>query len=114
MSEEEELIGADFAEHGIIQPNQNIDDEQYCKQCSITLHKKGSKKEMSGRKHKSTYCNNGILNFGYLSINEKIIAQQNHNNTSNSTSENDVKIITLPDSEETAETTSSKQDILSE
>ena len=86
LSEEDEMLGADFAEHGIEKCINTDERAEHHKnigiQYSPSLRFREEKMENEEKKP-STYCNKGILNFGYLSISErftsKIIKGSNEN-----------------------------------
>ena len=78
MSEEEEMLGADFTEHGIEKCVNSDGRTEHHKDIGIQYSPRLSfwEKQMENEvKKPSTYCNKGILNFGYLSISERLTSK---------------------------------------
>ena len=77
LSEEDEILGADFAEHGL--ESKDIGN-QYSSGLSFR-----EEKMKNVAKETSTYCSKGILNFRYLSISERLTSNINNDNNQMST-----------------------------
>ena len=82
LSEEDEILGADFAEHG-------IESKDIGNQYSSRLSFREEKMKNVG-KETSTYCSKGILNFRYLSISERVTSNNNDNNQESTESIEDI------------------------
>ena len=76
LSEEDEILGADFAEHGL--ESKDIGN-QYSSRLSFR-----EEKMKNVAKETSTYCSKGILNFRYLSISERLTSNINNDNNQES------------------------------
>lgn len=80
MSEEEEILGADFVEHNIKNCIKTVGEHQNRKetgtQCPPNLQDLTDTKSNRDRRVSSNYCGQGILNFGYLAINETVTTQE--------------------------------------
>ena len=80
MSEEEEILGADFVEHNIKNCIKTVGEYQNRKetgtQCASNLQDITETKSKEDRKVSSNSCAQSILNFGYLAINETITTQE--------------------------------------
>ena len=76
LSEEDEILGADFAEHGL--ECKDIGN-QYSSRLSFR-----EEKMKNVAKETSTYCSKGILNFRYLSISERLTSNINNDNNQES------------------------------
>ena len=77
LSEEDEILGADFAEHG-------IESKDIGNQYSSRLSFREEKMKNVGKKT-STYGSKGILNVRYLSIGERLTSNINNDNNQVST-----------------------------
>ena len=80
MSEEDENLGADFVAHNIKNCIKTVGEHENRKetgtQCSPNLQDLTDTKPNQDRGASSKYCGQGILNFGYLAINETITTQE--------------------------------------
>ena len=81
------MLGADFAEHGIVKCINTDKVAEQCKDIGIQYPSRLSLRDenmKNDEKETSNYCNKGILNFGYLSISERLTSKINKSNNEKS------------------------------